>query len=87
MFGSIGNLELSGLGVAPLDPSNLLFIVEDEGPDNNGRDSAAEKLTEEKIKLAFVKSFTAIATGKKQVGFSSQVISSDFLDEIGTLSC
>ena len=87
MFGSIGNLELAGLGVAPLDPSNLLLIVEDEGPDNNGRNVAAEKLTEEKIKITFVESFTAVATGKEQVRLSSKVISSDFLYEIGTVGC
>ena len=87
MFGSISNLELAGLCVAPLDPSNLLLIIEDESADNNGRNFVSKKLTEEQVKLAFVKSFTAVATGKEQVGLSSQVVSSDFLDEIGTVSC
>ena len=75
LFGSIGNLELGGFGVAPLHPSNLLFVVEDESSDDNGGDLAAEKLIEEEIKLALIKCFRAVTSCQEEIRLSSQVLS------------
>ena len=72
-------------GVPPLDPSNLLLIVEDENSDNYGRDIPTEDLVEEKIESAFIECFRAVTTGLEDVGFSPEIVVGDLLYKVRTL--